>query len=261
MTVPPSWIAACCLLAASGLAATGARADPQGLSTNVPVQIEDAFPAVEQGQAQIQWDGVYLRDPHDSSGTHAVTTGPTLKLGLIPYTQIDINPGYTAGDSSSASQGTTSLDALVQLRGNSRFLPALAVHGFYEIPYGAGHKSAQYTVRGVATKYLGSTKSSPRLHLNLTWVHVTQPDRQTRRDQMEIAGGVSFLVGRSTGMVLDAVHGAAPTTGENRTFIDAGFIRDLTPDWSVGIGAGAGVAQQSPQARVFFSAQYSFGIF
>jgi hypothetical protein len=249
------------LLAATGFGASGARADPQGLSTNVPVQIEDAFPATEQGQAQIQWDGVYQRDPHDSGGTHAFTTGPTLKLGLLPHSQVDINPGYTAGDSSSANQGTTSLDALVQLRGNDRFLPALAVHMFYEIPYGAGHKSAQYTLRGVATKYLGASKSSPRLHLNLSWVHVTQPDRQTRRDQLAIAGGLSFLVGHSTAMVVDAAHGAAPTSGENRTFVDVGVIHEFGESWSIGIGGGAGLAQQSPQARVFLSTQYNFGLF
>lgn len=251
----------CLLLIASSVAATVTRADPQGLSTNVPVQIEDAFPAIEQGQAELQWDGVYLRDPHDSSGTHALTAGPTLKLGLLPHTQFDINPGYTAGDSSSANQGTTSLDSLAQLRGNSRFLPALALHGFYELPYGAGHKSTQYTRRGVATKYLGSSKSSPRLHLNLTWIHVTQPDPRTRRDQLEIASGLSFLVARSTSIVVDAVHGAASTTGENHTFLDAGFLHELGPKWTIGIGAGAGIAQQSPQARIFFSAQYSFGLF
>lgn len=252
---------ACLLLVASSVAATVARADPQGLSTNVPVQIEDAFPAIEQGQAELQLDGVYLRDPHDNSGTHALTTGPTLKLGLLPHTQFDINPGYTAGDSSSANQGTTSFDALVQLRGNTRFLPALALHGFYDLPYGAGHKTAQYTLRGIATKYLGSSKSSPRLHLNLTWTHVTQPDILTRRDQLEIAGGLSFLVAGSTAMVVDAVHGAASAVGDNQTFLDAGFLHELGPNWTIGIGAGAGIAQQSPQARVFFSAQYAFGLF
>ena len=252
---------ACLRLIACGVGPTGAYADPQGLSTNVPVQIEDAFPAIEEGQAELQWDGVYQHDPRTGAGANSLTTGPTLKLGLLPRTQFDINPGYTAGDASSANQGTTSFDALVQLRGDARLLPALALHGFYELPYGAGHKSARYTLRGAATKYLGSSKSSPRLHLNLTWVHVTQQDSQTRRDQLEIAGGLSFLVARSTAMVVDAVHGAASTTGENHTFLDAGFLHELGPNWTIGIGAGAGVAQQSPQARIFFSAQYSFGLF
>jgi hypothetical protein len=238
-----------------------ALADPQGLSTNVPVQIEDAFPAIEYGGAELQYDGRYTRDPHDASTHNQFAQGPTIKLGLLPHTQFDINPGYTSGDGSSAGQGTTSIDSLVQLTGNSRFLPALALHGFYEIPYGSGHKSAQYTLRGVATKYLGPDKNSPRLHLNLTWVHVTQPDSSTRRDQLEIAGGLSFLVSRHTAMVLDVVHGAQASVGRNQSFLDAGFLHELNANWSVGLGAGAGVAQDSPQARMFLSLQRSFNLF
>lgn len=247
-----------------GLICAGARsalADPQGLSTNVPVQIEDAFPAVEFGEGQLQYDGRYKRDPHDTAGSNEYTSGPTIKLGLLPHTQFDINPGYTNGDGSGAGQGTTSIDSLVQLIGNSRLLPALALHGFYEIPYGSGHKSAQYTLRGIATKYLGTSKSSPRLHLNLTWIHVTQPDRMTRRNQMEIAGGISFLVAQHTAMVLDVVHGAQATVGNNQSFIDGGFLHDIDEDWSFGLGAGAGIAQNSPQLRVFVSLQRSFELF
>lgn len=238
-----------------------ALADPQGLSTNVPVQIEDAFPAVEYGEGQLQYDGRYTRDPHDMMGSNEYTHGPTIKLGLLPHTQFDLNPGYTNGDGSGAGRGTTSIDSLVQLTGNSRLLPALALHAFYEIPYGSGHISAQYTLRGVATKYLGTGKSSPRLHLNLTWIHVTQPDRTTRRDQMEIAGGISFLLTGHTAMVLDVVHGAQAMAGRNQSFIDAGFLHDIDEDWSVGLGGGAGVAQNSPQLRMFVSVQRSFKLF
>lgn len=238
-----------------------ALADPQGLSTNVPVQIEDAFPAVEYGEGQLQYDGRYTRDPHDTAGSNEYTHGPTIKLGLLPHTQFDINPGYTNGDGSGAGQGTTSIDGLVQLTGNSRLLPALALHGFYEIPYGSGHKSAQYTLRGVATKYLGPDKDSPRLHLNLSWVHVTQPDDGTRHDQLEIAGGLSFLVSQHTAMVLDVVHGAQASVGRNQTFLDGGVLHEINADWSVGLGAGVGIAQDSPQARVFLSLQRSFHLF
>jgi hypothetical protein len=250
------------LPAAAMLAApVAAEADPQGLSTNVPVQIEDAFPAVKYGQAQLQWDGRYVRDPHDPSGSNQLTQGPTLKLGLLPGTQFDINPGYVSGDGSGTQQGTLSIGALATLRRDSRFLPALAVHAFYEIPYGSGQKSAQYTLRGIATKFLGRSKQSPRLHLNLTWVHVTMPDESTRHDQLEAAVGLSFLVTHDTAMVLDAVHGAQPMPGRNQTFLDAGFLHEIGPNWAVGLGAGAGIAQQSPQARVFLSLQRTFGLF
>jgi len=240
---------------------TPAFADPQGLSTNVPVQIEDAFPAIGYGGAELQYDGRYTRDPHDAAGSNELVQGPTLKLGLLPHMQFDINPGYTSGDGSGAGQGTTSIDSLVQLRGNTRFLPALALHGFYEIPYGSGHKSAQYTLRAVATKFLGPGKNSPRLHLNLTWVHVTQPDSMTRPDQLEIALGLSLLVSRHTALVLDAVHGAQPDIGRNQSFIDGGFLHEINGQWSIGLGAGAGIAQNSPQARVFLSLQRSFSLF
>ncbi|NPD68812.1 hypothetical protein HN018_12590 [Lichenicola cladoniae] len=84
----------------------------------------------------------------------------------------------------------------------------------------------------------------------------------TRRpDQMEIAGGISFLVAAHTAMVLAVVQCAQATVGHDQSFIDGGFLHDIDEDRSFGLGAGAGIAQNSPQLRVFVSLQRSFELF
>lgn len=238
-----------------------ARADPQGISTNVPVQLDDAFPSVGFGETQLQFDGRYTLDPHDSNGRDLVGAGPTLKVGALPHLQLSFNPGYNLGNQGSADGGSASASAMWAVRGDSRWVPAVALSGSYATPYGSGHKSAEWSYSMAATKYLGASKASPRLDLNLNWTHVTQPAASDRPDQFEIGVGASCLLTPATALVVDVFHGARPQRGQNQTFIDAGVIWEIDPSTSLGLGAGAGIGEQSPALRVFFAVQRDVRLF
>lgn len=246
------------LLIASVLAPGVAIADPQALNTNVPVQIEDAVP-VSLGTLTLQNDTRLTRDPH-GRGSTSVVTSPVLKFGVLPGLHIDLGPSYEFGDKGGAGSGSGSVAALYQFNKDGPYWPALAVHGFYDTPFGAGHKSALYTLRGMATKNLGDEKA-PRLHLNLSLYHLTQPDGTQRRDQLEIAVGVSALLRPDTAIVVDVVHGAKPEKRLNQTLVDVGLRHELGGGWAVSGGAGVGVAQSSPGFRVFFAVQRDFKLF
>lgn len=60
---------------------TTARAEPQSLSTNVPVQTEDALP-VRLGTLEVQADNRFARDTHKRSGSER---SPRLHLNLSWY--------------------------------------------------------------------------------------------------------------------------------------------------------------------------------
>lgn len=242
------------LLTAVGFAA---RADPQGLSTGVPVQIEDALP-VRFGGLQLQGAALFTHDTSNRRGSDLWALNPSIKLGPLPRLQIDFTPSYSVGDHSGAGRGNGTVSALYQLTRNSTYVPALAVHGYYATPYGSGHKSAQYTLRAIATKYLGTSEQSPRLHLNLSWYHLTQPSRTQRDDQIEIAVGMSALLAKSTAVVADVVHGARPEKGANQTFVDIGLRHEISDTWAISGGVGAGLGQQSPGFRAFFALQKNF---
>ena len=238
-----------------------AAADPQGISTNVPVQVEDAFPAVDAGEGEFQVDNRFTHDTHDDRGPDLITTSPTLKIGAAPRLQLDVSPSYGFGDQSGARSGAVSLGALYQLTDNGRWLPALAVHGIYETPYGHGHPTADYVLRAIATKYLGEGKSAPRLHLNFTWTHVVQAGGATRANQYEAGVGYSRLLTPKLALVLDALHGQTARRGGRQSYLDAGLVRAFRKGLTLSAGAGAGVQQQSAPYRIFFALQQEFGLF
>lgn len=248
------------ILVLSGLVAAArvACADPQSLSTNVPVQIEDAL-VTKYGNMTLQLDTRFTRDPH-GRGTGNLAASPVIKVGALPGLQIDIGPAYNFGDKGSSNAGNGTIDALYQINQNSKWIPSFAVHGYYQTPYGAGHKSAQYTVRGIATKYLGDERA-PRLHLNLTLVHLTQPSATQRTDQLEMAVGVSALLRPDTAIVADVVHGAKTDKKANQTFLDVGLRHEISETWAISGGVGVGIAQESPGFRVFFGLQRDFKLF
>jgi hypothetical protein len=238
-----------------------ALADPQALSTFVPVQTQDAL-AVPYGTFEIQGYGVYTWDHYNSHGRNLLNLSPTLKLGPLPGLQLNLSAPYRLGDQSTANQGDVSADAFYQFTDPRPNFPALALQGGYQFAeYGAGHRSNQYFLRALATQWLGDSDKAPRLHLNLNWTHVTQPSSTGRSDILEINLAYSQLVSDSTALVLDVVHGAKATVRQNHTVIDAGLRHEIGQGWAVGGGVGVGLGQQSPGFRVIFGVQKSFHLF
>jgi hypothetical protein len=244
------------------LAAAGgpALADPQATSSFVPVQVQDAL-VVRTGALTLQGTGVYTRDDHNSRGEDLLNLTPTLKLGPMKGVQLDVSVPYAVGNQSSASQGSAGLDAIYQFTDPTPTRPALAVQAGYRTPYGAGHKSAEYFARGLATQWLGPNDKSPRLHLNLDWTHVTTPSATGRRDILEIGGAYSMLLSEHVALVVDIVHGAKSTERQNQTIVDAGVNWELNDGWLLAGAAGAGIGQQSPAFRVIFAFQKGFQLF
>lgn len=151
--------------------------------------------------------------------------------------------------------------AWASVRSNSSAHTSPTTGSRYGQPYGAGRRSVQYTLRGIATKYLGGSERSPRLHLNISWYRLAQPGPGQRADQLELAVGHSRLVSDSTALVVDVVHGAKPERRARQTIVDVGVRHEIGDGWAVSLGVGAGIAQQSPALRAFFAVRKSLRVF
>jgi hypothetical protein len=248
--------AAACLT----LLAAPAFADPQSISTNVPIQVEDAYPT-PYGVMTLQSDIRYTNDSYNSRGATGIATEGVIKVGPLPGLQVDLSPSYNFGNQSNADSGYGSIDALYQFNKSTTYIPAFAVHLYYEQPYGAGHLSQMYVIRAIATKNLGPSDGAPRIHINLTDYHLAQPSPTQRKDQLEAIVGVSALLTPDTAIVADVVHGAKPAAGHVETIADVGLRHQITKSWSISGGVGAGIEQQSPEFRVFFALQKDIDIF
>ena len=241
--------------------ATAAKADPQSLSTNVPVEVEDAL-AVPKGKFQLQFDQRYTRDPNATSSNDLGTPELVLKLGAAKGLQLDFSPSYNWGSSKSRDGGLMTVDALYNFNHDSKWVPALAVHAYAQYGYGANAPSDQYVVRALATKYLGDgSDSAPRLHFNLTWTHVMSPAATDRDDQYSVGAAYSQLVTKSDAVVVDFVHANKAVRHMDQDLIDIGVIHQFSDSWSIAAGGGAGISGDSPERRLFFALQRTFDWF
>lgn len=245
------------------LAVPLARAAPgaaQGTSTFVPVQVEDAL-VIRLGEFELQDATRFTKTTSNKAGHDLWDLTPEVKYGVTKRLQLVIGTDYATGNQSGANQGSGSFTATYQFNDNSKYLPAFAVKGGYDTPYGAGDKTAVYRFKAIATKYLGASATSPRLDINLIWNHRTTPGATTRSDQLAFGVAYSMLVGPDTAMVVDYVHGAAPTVGEDENIIDIGFRHLITSSLAISLGGGFGVGRYSPNYRMMFALQQSFQLF
>ena len=82
-------------------------------------------------------------------------------------------------------------------------------------------------VRLIATKSLGDAVTAPRLHLNVTWIPVTDPQPTNRRDLYQTAAGHSQHVSDHTALVVDYVRRENSAHVSDTNLIKAGFRHEI----------------------------------
>jgi hypothetical protein len=238
--------------------AATAAADPQALSSFVPITIEDAYPA---GTGILELQGVTYWD-HGPKGRDLVNLAPEIKLGAFPRTQLEIESPYALGNALGHDTGSVTFGGLYQLNEQGDVLPAFAVHEDYSRGFGLRGGSSGNSLRFIATKSLGSTDAAaPRLHLNLTWLRAIDADANERTDRYQAAIGYSQLVSADTALVVDYVHTQNSARNSASNLVEAGLRHAISDDFAVSAGAGAGFGQQSPDFRVLLAIQYDFKAF
>ena len=240
--------------------AAPAWADPQENARFAPLQVESAVP-LGLGKLEAEFSSRYVRDRYNERGQDLLVMEPLLRLGAFPGGHVTIGVPYRVGNQGTANQGAGSLGVLYNFNDQTAYLPAFGVAVTYETPFGAGHKTAEYLVRGLASKSLGSSPSSPRLHLNVGYTRLTQPGKAEREDRLEFVAGGSVLLRDDLALFLDVVHGAKAERRQTQTLVEAALRYEIGGDWYVSGGVGVGVGAQSPAFRALFTLQRGFKLF
>jgi hypothetical protein len=239
-------------------AQTTALANPQSVQEGEPVEIEQAF-ATATGKLTLETSAEYTTISDGTKGT-VWQVGPEIEYGVLNGLQMTFGPTYNLGARSEGNSGAAETHLLYQFNDQGPVVPALAADVSYATPYGAGEKSSQYAIRALASKWLGSSPNAPRIHLNLTFTSLGQPEPGTRRNQLQAAIGGSVMLGGQAALVADIVCGQTALRRQNETWIDIGYRRDLPRDWELSLGVGRQVLPSSG-ARVFFSLEKEFYLF
>lgn len=236
-------------------------ADPQASAPFVPVQVEDAFP-VPFNALQLQADAHYTRDTDAGGGGNNTVAEPFVKLGgPIQGMELAVALPHNFGDTPINNSGGPTFNVLYQFTNDTTYLPAFAGRAVYQEPTGPGHHTSLTTLRGIATKFLGADAAAPRLHLNLSWYHFTDPSASQQRNQYEVGIAYSQLLAADTAAFVDFVHGDKPQRSQQESIIDIGVKHLLGDTVAVSFGGGFGMGQQSPAFRILFSVQKDIQLF
>lgn len=241
-------------------AAAMADPDPQALSSNSPVEVQDAL-VVPEGIMEFQGISLYTYNPYTKTNQSTLLLNPTLKIGAMHHVQLDITAPYQINQNT-PNAGSAGVDGYYQFNDPTPYFPALAVQaGWTFTGYGPGKTSNSYFVRGLMTQWLGDDKNAPRLDLNVGWTHVTTPLPGNRSDLWSFGLGYTQRLNAKTAFVADITHDYLPVNNEAENFVDAGLRYVVGDGWVVTGAVGAGFAQQSPALRTIFSFQKDFGLF
>lgn len=224
--------------------------DPQALSVGVPVRIQDAL-VTGFGEAIFQTVSASTYVDRRGNGLSSPLS-ETIKVGVAPGLGINLGLSNNFGDAGHA--GTTVTPSFQYVFNKSHgHMPGFSVEGTYSPRPGTGLSGGTWGFSGQATKNLGLTDQSPRLHLNVEWNKINDESRRARPDALGYGVGLSTLLSDSTSLVGDIFYSQTAARHVSQTFVDLGVIHIVGPRLSLSTGGGVGFDRSTPAFRLFLS--------
>jgi len=232
-------------------------AEPLGLSSFLPITIEDAYPSKSTTLKP------YIRYEADAKGGRARDLVEAVPRATVPLTRglaVTVDTPYRFGNAPSSGGGNARVGALWNfLSDDGGPRPALAVHGRISAPYGAGPHPTETILRFVATKSLGGdVQTAPRLDLNVSWLHLVGPGAGEPRDRYTWGVGSTVLIGPNTALAADFYQEHPSRTGRNVSLVEAGVRQGLAKGSLLAFGVGTGIGHASPRLRLLGGVEVPF---
>ena len=235
--------------------------DALALSSFLPVTLEDAYPS---DSLKLKPYLLYERNTDDARGANLLQIAPRAELPIDAAHRagLTLTAPYRVGNASSSGSGDYQLGVLYRFtddHGGDGILPALALRAQAAQSYGAGAHPVETTLRFVATKSLGELQTAPRLHLNVSWMHLAgERAADDRINRYSWGIGSSLLIGPATAFVADFFREQGSTRGENSSLLEAGIRHAVSDKAVLALGAGAGLGDDSPDFRLLAGFEFSF---
>ncbi len=110
----------------------------------------------------------------------------------------------------------------------------------------------------ILSRTLGDNPSRPRLHLNVGWKHNDKKQPGELGDGYLAILGYSQRLGQASVLVADLVSKQELTEGQTQNTLGLGFIRSVSEQTQLPVGASAGLSKDSPDHQVVGAFQVSF---
>ena len=218
--------------------------DPQGLSVGVPVRIQDALVTP---YGEVIFEAISSSTYVDRHGNGA--SSPLLgiaKFGVAP--ELGINLGITKDLGGTGRAGTTVTPSLQYVFNKSRgYVPGLSVEGTYSPRPGTGLSGGTWGLSGQATQYLGPSRESPRLHLNVEWNKINDESRRAQPETFGYSVGLSTPLSNRTALVGNVFHSQTAVQRDSQTFVYLGLNCLIGPQLALSVGGASALTGPRPR--------------
>jgi hypothetical protein len=202
---------------------------------------------LDPGAVELEGTGSYQRGRRRTDSFEASIES---QWGVARNLNLRLSTAYGFGEGDGADQGSVTPGVLYLLTEERGWLPAFAVQGEVDLPFGAGDPSIETTLTVLASKTTGSGPGAWGVHLNATWLARPDPGVEERRHRYQFSGAVSHVVGRDTLLIAEYVRERQERGEDDLSLVQAGLRYRMEGGTTVGFAAGAGLNDDSPRFRL-----------
>ncbi|MBP2291808.1 hypothetical protein [Azospirillum rugosum] len=227
-----------------------------GLSSEIPITVQDAA-AIEKGSVDLKLRGTFDRLKQDG-GRNRLNLDPEIEVGVANGLSLKANPTYRVGNADDTRQGGVNLSAEINLLAPKDGRLGISLEPLIDIPYGSGGTATEVGIVGRVTQPLGTSTRAPRLHVNLGWRRLIDPESDQRENRFLMVAGVNFAVAPNTAVAFDILRDQQQERGKADNLVEVGVRHVIGDDLALGAGVGVGFGPDSPRYRVLVGVQRSF---
>ncbi|MBU8537199.1 hypothetical protein J3S20_05050 [Roseomonas tokyonensis] len=156
------------------------------------------------------------------------------------------------------NQGSIGPALTARLADQDGLLPTVSLALGASLPFGPGRGGTVMDLTAATSWVTGRGPGSFGLHLNAGFLSTIDPQPGERRTGWLAGAAVSHVVNPQTVLVAAYSRQTQDEGERDYSLVEAGVIRGLTDQLSLGLAAGAGLNRDSPRLRLTASLTYSF---
>jgi len=234
--------------------AAGAASEISDLEEGLPLEIADAYPIPYRGR-EFQMMTRYERSERDHDG---LVLEPRVELGIVRNAQLTVAGPFLFGEGVDDGPGDAKLELLYDLNQEQLALPAFALAGGAEFPTGDESRGVDPFAKLLVTKTLPGTWHLHRLHANVRYGYNAEDRTAERSHRYKVVFGYSVILTNEILGLLDVSREEGRDSSIEVNVVEAGARLQVTPRTNLSFGAGAGFADESPDARATLGLQVQF---
>jgi hypothetical protein len=224
------------------------------INRDLPLSMEDAR-SIEAGSLQLQAVTRYART-HEGSDQYFLS--PQLQYGFSPRGFAQISTTEILGSEPKSGTSDLTLAGFYSLIPELKNPFKLALYTQLELPTGPSSSGLQSEVGVFATESLDKLEKN-EIHLNLYWIHATNPSENELRHSYRVILGYTNAISTKLIFLSDAVREQGPDWNQFSNTLETGLLYSSSSTQTFGIGIGAGIGEESQKFRVTLAYQYAFG--